>query len=73
MTRIPTEPDPTGVERLLTAQEIADRLRVSDKWIYKAAADRKLPSVKMGRYLRFRAADVQSWIERGGTEVRNWD
>jgi excisionase family DNA binding protein len=53
-------------EKLLTAADIAAQLGVSDKWVYKAAKDEKLKSVQVGRYVRFRAVDVQEWIESGG-------
>jgi len=52
--------------RLLKPTEIARRLAVSRSWVYAAATDGRLPSVRLGDDdgpLRFIAADVESWIE----------
>lgn len=49
---------------LLTAGEVAARLRVPLTWVYRAARDGDLPSVRCGRYRRFDAADVERWIEQ---------
>ena len=48
---------------LLTAEEVAEQLKVPRTWVYRAARDGELPSVRCGRYRRFDADDVESWIE----------
>jgi excisionase family DNA binding protein len=51
--------------RLLTANEVAEMLHVSAAWVYDHA-DRKrpvIPSVRLGKAVRFRPADVQKFIE----------
>jgi excisionase family DNA binding protein len=51
--------------RLLTANEVAEILHVSAAWVYDHA-DRKrpvIPSVRLGKAVRFRPADVQKFIE----------
>jgi excisionase family DNA binding protein len=53
------------VEPLLTAQDVARILRVSVAWVYDHA-DRKrprLPSVRLGKAVRFRLEDVERFIE----------
>ena len=60
---------PTGEKRsvgasLLTAEEVAARLRVPRTWVYRAARDGSLPSVRCGRYRRFDAVDVDRWIQK---------
>jgi len=54
---------------LLTADEVAERLRVPKTWVYRAAREGDLPSVRCGRYRRFDERDVDSWIDehRGAT------
>ena len=52
-----------STDRLLTAEEVAARLRVPLTWVYRAAREGSLPSVRCGRYRRFDAADVARWIE----------
>jgi excisionase family DNA binding protein len=56
---------------LLTAEEVAARLRVPKSWVYRAAREGDLPSVRCGRYRRFDEGDVENWISRQkGTPVR---
>jgi excisionase family DNA binding protein len=50
--------------RLLTADEVAGRLRVPRSWVYRAAREGDLPSVRCGRYRRFDEGDVECWIAR---------
>lgn len=47
---------------LLTADEVAERLKVPRSWVYRAARSGALPSVRCGRYRRFDEADVEAWI-----------
>ena len=49
---------------LLTAEEVAVRLRVPKSWVYRAAREGDLPSVRCGRYRRFDEGDVEQWISR---------
>ena len=53
------------MEKLLTAGQVADILSVSTAWVYDHA-DRKrpqLPSVRLGKAIRFRPADIEQFIE----------
>jgi excisionase family DNA binding protein len=55
--------------RLLTADELAARLSVQPSWVNKAARAGRIPHVLVGRYRRFRWAEVEAWLEtqrRGG-------
>ena len=49
---------------LLTADDVAKRLGVPRSCVYGAAREGDLPSVRCGRYRRFDAADIASWIDR---------
>ena len=52
------------MERLLTAEEVANILNVSTAWVYDHA-DRKrppIPSVRLGKAVRFRPEDVEQFI-----------
>jgi excisionase family DNA binding protein len=48
---------------LRTAEEVAARLRVPRTWVYRAAREGALPSVRCGRYRRLDATDVDRWID----------
>ncbi len=59
-------PMTSGVESLLTVKEVAEFLRVPASWVYERTRRRgkdRLPHVKVGKYLRFRQSDLQSYIE----------
>jgi excisionase family DNA binding protein len=55
------------IERLLKPAEVAERLAVSRSWVYDAAGDGRLPSIRLGGPdgpLRFVAEDLDVWIEQ---------
>jgi excisionase family DNA binding protein len=49
--------------RLLTVDELAERLGVQPSWISKAARCDRIPHVRVGRYRRFRWTDIEAWLE----------
>lgn len=44
---------------ILTAEEVASRLKVKPSWVYYAAADGRLRSYMVGRYRRFIWQEVE--------------
>jgi excisionase family DNA binding protein len=53
-------------ERLLTAAEMAERLSVPESWIRTEERARRIPGVRVGRYVRFRASEVEAALEGNG-------
>jgi excisionase family DNA binding protein len=51
------------VDQILTLREVAAYLKLAEKTAYKLAADGKLPGFKVGGSWRFKARDVELWIE----------
>lgn len=51
---------------LLLPEEAAEMLRVRVSWLYRQARKGEFPSVSVGRYVRFRKADVENFIATGG-------
>jgi len=52
---------------LITPEDLADRLKVPKSWVYERTRKRsplRLPGFKLGKYWRFREADVLAWLER---------
>jgi excisionase family DNA binding protein len=47
-------------ERLFTYAEL---LAVSKTWILESARSGAMPCIRLGRYVRFNAADVEAWPE----------
>jgi excisionase family DNA binding protein len=57
--------------KLLTAEEVADRLDVGVKWVWAQARAGRIPHVKLGRYKRFRSEAINAWLaqlEEGGAD-----
>jgi len=49
---------------LLTAQQVAEKLGVKRSTAYQWAYERRLPTVKLGRALRFRESEIEKFIRR---------
>jgi excisionase family DNA binding protein len=61
------------MDRLLTAEELAERLGMKTDWVWAQARAGRIPHVRLGRYRRFRESAVEAWlydIETGGTTSR---
>jgi excisionase family DNA binding protein len=53
-------------ETLLTVQEVAALLKVPASWVYehaRARGKKRLPHLKLGKYLRFRTQDILEWLD----------
>jgi excisionase family DNA binding protein len=48
--------------RLLTADQVAERLGVPKSWVYARARAGRIPAVRLGRYYRFRPRALEDWI-----------
>ena len=48
------------MDRLLTAQEVAERLGVNTQWVWAQARAGRIPHVRLGRYRRFRESAVEA-------------
>ena len=52
---------------LLTATDVADRLGIARKTVYDMIREKRVPGVvQIGRLVRIRSADLETWIEAGG-------
>ncbi|PZQ89054.1 MAG: DNA-binding protein [Leifsonia xyli] len=55
-----------GVEQqLLTVDDIAARANIPTRMAQRLLDERRLPIVKVGRYVRVRASDLEAYFERG--------
>ncbi len=53
-----------GLERLISAKEAADRLRVSVSWLAKARMKGDGPPfIKVGRSVRYRESDLTQFVK----------
>ena len=53
---------------ILTIQEVADYLRITEKTAYRLAGNEKLPGFKVGGSWRFRQSEIDAWIEAERTK-----
>jgi len=51
------------MEKLLTPQEIAEVLGVQPSTIYQWTHQGYIPHIKLGKFVRFKAKDVERWVE----------
>jgi excisionase family DNA binding protein len=49
--------------RLLSAEEVAERLGVTKGWVWAQARNGHIPHVQLGRYRRFREDTLEEWLE----------
>jgi excisionase family DNA binding protein len=48
-------------ERLLTAEDLAERWQVEKSHVYRLTREGTIPSVKLGRYYRYRLDVIERW------------
>lgn len=61
-----TDPATNGGAQLLTAEQLAARWQVPKAHVYRLSREGAIPTVKLGRYRRFRVADVEDFEAAGG-------
>ncbi len=55
-------------DKLLTADEVADLMRVTRARIYAETRRNAIPHLRLGRYVRYRRSAIEAWmqaVERG--------
>lgn len=57
---------PLTASQLLTAEQVAERWQVPKAHVYRLARERRLPTVRVGRYYRFLVAAIEAWEQAGG-------
>jgi hypothetical protein len=71
----PTGAAPTGHDELLTAEQLEARTNVPASWWEQAARERRVPHARIGRYVRFRFAEVAAHFSNSADTtgaVRQW-
>jgi len=55
---------------ILTRKELANRLKVSESWVFektRARCEDPIPCLRIGHYVRFNWPDVSAWLETTST------
>jgi excisionase family DNA binding protein len=50
------------MSKLLTAEQVAERLDMKLEWVWSQARKGAIPHVKLGRYRRFREETIDAWL-----------
>lgn len=66
----PVEEAPELVQRLMTAREVADALRISPMTVYRMVRCGSLRAFRVGRQLRIPADDVRAYIDSNTTPAQ---
>jgi len=53
-----------GVETYLTANEVADFLRLSEQTIRRYTMKKEIPFHKIGRAVRYKKSEIEQWVEK---------
>lgn len=53
-----------GHTRLIDIATAAEQLGVSVRYVRRLVAERRIPYVKLGHYLRFDPVEIDAWIDR---------
>ena len=53
---------------VMTVSEVAEYLRVNPQTVYRKAKAGELPAVRIGRAIRFRRLELESWLKQGATK-----
>ncbi len=51
--------------QLLSLREAADRMAVSERFMRRLVAERRIRHFKVGHFLKFDAADIDAFIDAG--------
>jgi len=49
-------------QRLLSVEELAERLSLPKSWIYSRTRTGQIPVVRAGKYCRFSLSEVINWL-----------
>ena len=56
--------------RLLEAEEVARYLGMRIDWVYREVRAKRLPHIRLGRYVRFRRESIEAWLDAREHRVR---
>ena len=48
----------------MSADEVAELLGVSKSWVYEQSRQGRIPTVRLGRYRRYRREAIEQWVQQ---------
>ncbi len=58
-----------ALPKLLTMDELAERLGVTHRHVRRMVAERRVPFVRVGRFIRFDPAKIATWLDSSRVPV----
>jgi excisionase family DNA binding protein len=55
--------NPDTLPQLLAIDQLAERLGVTARHIRRLVAERRVPYLKVGRFVRFDSAEIARWLD----------
>jgi excisionase family DNA binding protein len=62
-------PGPDVVPKLLTMDELAERLGVTHRHVRRLVNERRVPFLRVGRFIRFDPAKIATWLDSSRVPV----
>lgn len=59
--------------KLLTVNEVANILRVSNMTVYRLVKSGQIPAIRVGKNYRIKESDVNDYLDRGGQKAGGMD
>jgi len=56
------ETDSMAAPPLLDVSGLAERLGVTERFVRRLVAERRVPFLKLGKFVRFDPRDIESWL-----------
>jgi excisionase family DNA binding protein len=56
-------PSPQPLPRLLSIDQLADHLGVTPRHVRRLIAERRVPFLRVGRFVRFDPGDIAKWLD----------
>lgn len=57
----------TDLPQLLTIDQLADRLGTSVRHVRRLVAERRVPFLRVGKFIRFDSAEISDWLDESRT------
>jgi len=57
-----TTQESLATDDLLTADEVAQLLRMTPAWVYAETRRNRIPHLRLGRYCRYRRSAIEAWM-----------
>jgi excisionase family DNA binding protein len=60
---VDNKPEQLRFPELIDIETVAKLLGVGERYVRRMAAERRVPTVKIGHYVRFDLEDIRKWVE----------